>query len=268
MKKYLLFIVIVLLFYSYGCDFLNSEKYSNDNLQSTNSISEDELFVIDQNETYYKSKDLILWAEINGLFTSLNYFTLDSENKDLRIYDNIYLYKDDYFYMLSNDNKDWFAGLNANVSDELVKKELAEGEDYSIIVQKDGIYKIMFNIQTKQFDIEYKNQIDFPKYLSIRNCEVCQFIDNKPVYTPMVINPNNNDELMLSNYTLTLDKALYFFSISHTSNYKINISNESVNIIAYANKKRQGVKSLISANVNIYLNTKTYEIRVEIIGEN
>lgn len=74
MKKYLLFIVIVLLFYSYGCDFLNSEKYSNDNLQSTNSISEDELFVIDQNEIYYKSKNLILWAEINGLFTSFELF--------------------------------------------------------------------------------------------------------------------------------------------------------------------------------------------------
>lgn len=262
MKKILLIFALIITFSLSSCDlFTTSNKYNNDNLSEV-TPNEDKLFVVDDSLNYYESNDITLWAEINGHYISLDYFTLDSNNNNIRVYDNIYLYTDDYFYMISNDNVDWFADLKEET--QYAAKELAEGEDYSIIIKRDGIYKIEFDLETKKFNVVFKEEIESAKYIKINGCEICQFINDKATYTKMIANPNNNDELMLLNYEINNGKSIYFYSIIHTSNYKIFINDDTLNIIAkYANKKRQGANILVDGPINIYLNTKTYAVRIE-----
>lgn len=115
MKKGLILWVLVMLICLVGCDMIgwtnDTNRYNNDNLVSKIPNAEEEIFIVDATNTYYESLDVTLWAKINGFYTSIKYFTLDDVNKNLRIYDDVYLYENDYFYMISNDNVDWFADL-------------------------------------------------------------------------------------------------------------------------------------------------------------
>lgn len=267
MKKGLILGIIVMLICLVGCDMISgtndNNKYNNDNLVSKIPNAEEEIFIVDSTNTYYESLDVTLWAEINGFYTSIKYFTLDDVNKNLRIYDDVYLYENDYFYMISNDNIDWFADLETSVDTIYAEKELEEDEDYSIVIKKSGIYKIIFDLETKKFNLEYKRKIDTPKYVRIKNCEVCQFINSKAQYFKMEINPDNSNELMLLKYNVKANDVLYFFNITHISNYKIILSEEMLDTVAaYANKKRQGIRLTVDGTINIYLNTDTYEVRI------
>lgn len=267
MKRYTILIFIILLLLT-GCNIFNQNnsenKYNNNNLNASSPVQGEDLFIVDNTKTYYQSNDLNLNVEINGFYTIIKYFTIDETDKNIRIYDNIYLYENDYFYMLSEDLKDWYADLSENVSDIYAVKEIEEGEDYSILIKKEGIYRIIFDLETKQFDLIYLDEIKEAKYIKIKNCEVCQFIDKKANYTKMETNPNNSKELMLLNYTVNNNTTLYFFNLIHVSNYKIHLNAESLNTIAkYANRKRQGITLLIDGSINIYLNTETYEVRIE-----
>ena len=267
MKKTLTMFVFIILLSLTSCNMFSSnqgDKYNNEDLVSKIPL-EEELFVIDQNQKYYESKDLTLWAEINGFYTSIKYFTLDSKNESLRVYDNVYLYEGDYFYMISNDLTDWFADLDETTNPEFVEKEISEGEDYSINILKSGIYKITFDLESKKFSLEFISEIDSPKYVKIKNCEVCEFIASTANYTRMDVNPNNNKELMLCDYKIESGDVLYFFNISHSSNYKVILNDErSKELVSYANKKRQGIKFKTDGTVDIYLNIETYEVRIEL----
>ena len=268
MKQYL-FLILLLVFTLSSCSLFRpgglENKYTNDNLIQGNPIEGDDLAFVDKSLTYYESKDISLSIEINGLYTVINYFTIDAANPNHRIYDNMYLYPDDYFYMISNDYRDWYADLDESVSEEYAVKEIEEGEDYSIVIKKEGIYKIIFDLDTKKFNLEYKSEIDEPKYIKIKNCEILEFIDAKPTYTKMEVNPNNPDELMIKNYTVVENRTIYFLSVTHVSEYKIFLNEENLNLTAkYANKKRQGIKMLITGTIDLYLNTLTYEVRIDI----
>ena len=81
----------------------------------------------------------------------------------------------------------------------------------------------------------------------------------------MEVNPNNPDELMIKNYTVVENRTIYFLSVTHVSEYKIFLNEENLNLTAkYANKKRQGIKMLITGTIDLYLNTLTYEVRIDI----
>ena len=43
-------------------------------------------------------------------------------------------------------------------------------EDYAIVIQKSGMYKV-------SFDLEFKSKIEGAKYIRIKIFEICQFID-------------------------------------------------------------------------------------------
>ena len=80
-------------------------------------------------------------------------------------------------------------------------------------------------------------------------------------------NLNNNKELMFLNYNVKSGDVLYFNNMSHTSNYKIILNDDNLNFIAvYANKKRQGIKTVIGGVINIYLNIDTYDVRIELVN--
>ena len=268
MKKYIVLILILMMSLT-SCSLFEpgnlNNNYNNDNLTIGSPIEGNDLISVDNNVSYYESTDISLSIEINGLYTVIRYFTIDEEHKNLRIYDNMYLYPGDYFYMLSNDYRNWYADLDENVSEEYAVKEIEEGEDYSIVIKKEGIYKIIFDLDTKKFNLEYKSEIDQPKYLKIKNCEILEFIDSKATYKKMEVNPNNPYELMIKNYNVVENRTIYFLSVTHVSKYKIFLNEENLNLTAkYANKNRQGIKMLISGTIDLYLNTLTYEVRIDV----
>lgn len=98
---------------------------------------ETENFVVDKDKTYYTSAGISLWMEVNGEYLKMDYFTLDG-NK--RIYDNLYFYKDDYFYMVTDDAKYLYASLSGSESSEYAEVEKQDGEDVQINIKKQGIY--------------------------------------------------------------------------------------------------------------------------------
>ena len=59
-----------------------------------------EHFVVEDGTTYYTSSGFSLWMEVNGDFREMKYFSIDG---DKRVYDNVYLYVDDYFYIVTDD---------------------------------------------------------------------------------------------------------------------------------------------------------------------
>ena len=201
-------------------------------------------------------------CEVNGYYTVIKYFTLDESNSDLRVYDNMYFYKDDYFFFLSNDMRDWYADIDEN---QYVEKELAEGEDYHINFLSDGVYRITFDIKTKKCDVIFLKEIETPKYFTIQNCEIRRFINSREmVHVRMDVNPDNEKELMYKNYPSEIGYFLYFVSVSHVSTYKITIDESSYNVtVKYGNSKRTNFKTLVSVSLNIFLNTETYVVRVE-----
>ena len=109
MKKKFLFLVLTLLVVIsgislVGCDMGTGDpgipNYNADIQVIAPENIDIEHFVPNEDETYYTSSGLSLWMEVNGEFLKVNYFSLDGSK---RVYDNLYLYEEDYFYMLSDD---------------------------------------------------------------------------------------------------------------------------------------------------------------------
>ena len=222
-----------------------------------------DLIEVDESATYYESKDITMWLEVSGFYTSAKYFTLDEENENLRVYDNMYFYKDDYFFFLSNDMRDWYADMNTET--EYAVKELAEGEDYHIKFLSDGIYRVTFDLTTKKCDVTFKSQIETPKYFTIKNSQIVRYANSRAmVEVKMETNPDNPKELRYLNYQAEVGYVLYFMNSVHTSTYKITLDEASLNVTAkYGNSKRSNIRTLVGGSLNIYLNIETYIVRVE-----
>lgn len=217
-----------------------------------------EHFVPKEDETYYTSSRLSLWMEVNGEFLKVNYFSLDGSK---RVYDNLYLYEDDYFYMLSDDMRGWYATLSDSNDSEYAEEELAEGDEYSINIIKEGIYTVVFDTETLKFDLVYKSEITTPVYYTIKNCSI---YSEATSWVEMSVNPANADEFVINNFSVTAGKSISFYNNLHTSNYKVTLE-ESVN-----NKIASVRKTIVTVNVggnyNIYINRKTYVVRMELLN--
>ena len=161
-----------------------------------------EHFVAEENTTYYTSEGLSLWMEVNGEFLEVNYFSLDGSK---RVYDNLYLYKDDYFFMLTGNNTDMYATLSDSSDSEYAEEEFAEGEEYAINIIKAGIYTVVFDTETLKFDLVYKSEITTPVYYTIKNCSIYTVATS---WVEMSVNPNNADEFMIRNFNVEANKLI------------------------------------------------------------
>ena len=166
-----------------------------------------ENFVAEEDKTYYTSAELSLSMEVNGAFLVMDYFYLDG-NK--RVYDNLYLYEDDYFVMVADDMVGWYASLSDPSDLEFAEEEKQAGEDVQINVKKSGVYKLIFDTDTLKFDMEYKSEIETPLYYTIKNCSIYSV---KTDWVEMSVNPENADEFMISNFSVEANKLISFFNM-------------------------------------------------------
>ncbi len=217
-----------------------------------------EHFAVEEDTTYYTSPGFYLSLEVNGEFMVMNYFSIEG---DKRVYDNLYLYEDDYFYIVTDDYKDLYASLGDSADLEYAEEEKEQGYDIQINVKKAGIYKLTFDVKTLKFDMEYKSEITTPVYYTIKNCSIYSVATS---WVEMSVNPDNNDEFVINNFSVEPGKIIGFYNNLHVSNYKVTLD-ESVN-----NKLASVRKTIVTVNVggnyDIYINRKTYVVRMELLN--
>ncbi|MBQ9103626.1 MAG: hypothetical protein IJY57_00885 [Clostridia bacterium] len=215
-----------------------------------------EHFEPQENTTYYTSQGFSLMASVNGAFLEIDYFSLDG-NK--RVYDNLYFYSEDYIYAVSSDLKYLYAGLS-DVNDlAYAEEEKQSGEEVQINFKKQGVYKVIFDVDTHKFDLEYKREITNPVYYTIKDCS---FYTLRTSWVEMSVNPNNSNEFMLSNFVLQNEELIGFFSNLHISNYKITLDESCKN--KYCSGEGILTWMSVGGTYNIYINKKTYKVRLEL----
>ena len=216
-----------------------------------------EHFTKEENVTYYTSDALSLWMSVRGAFLEMPYFSLDG-NK--RVYDNLYFYERDYFYMLSGDLKDFYAALKDSVDSEYAEVEKSQGEDAQVNINKSGIYTLVFDTDTLLFDMQYKAEITQPVYYTIKNCDILVGED----FIPLTVNPENEDEFVLSNIALSAGEAFCFLSHIHTSHYRVTLDETCKD--KYASGEGLVLWANFGGNYNLYINAKTYVVRAELLN--
>jgi len=213
-------------------------------------------------ETYYLSDYISFIMEVRGYYQINVPFTLDNNNENLRIYDNMYFYEGDSFQLMSSDyNYIWATLKNENT--EYLAPLREQGEDIQVDVKKSGVYKIILDIKTMIMDFEYKSAIDTPYYYPFKSCDIGTLVNEQIVYSTMGVNPNNSDEFMISDYQAETGKLYSFYSgLSHTSNYKLTVAEDSKQYISPTQFETSVVFN-ISGKYNIFVNKMTYQVRVE-----
>ena len=212
----------------------------------------------DKDETYYTSPGLSLMVEVNGAFFEMEYFTLD---KNLRVYDDIYLYEGDYFYMITADYDDIYASLSDPSDASYAEEEREQGYDIQINVTKAGIYKLIFNVDTLKFDMEYKAEIDTPRYYTIKNCQV---YTTATEWVDMSASSENPDEFVIKNFNIGAGEYISFHSTSHTSLYKITLDGDTDGRLA--SYVYPSVTVYFGGRYDIYINSKTYVVRLVLLN--
>ncbi len=213
-------------------------------------------------ETYYMSDYISFIMEVRGYYQSNIPFTLDKDNENLRIYDNMYFYEGDFFQLMSSDYRHIWATLK-NENTEYLTPLREQGEDIRVDVKKSGVYKIVLDIKTMIMDFEYKNAIKTPYYYPFKSCDIGTLVDEHIVYSSLGVNPNNSDEFMISDYQVKTGKLYSFYSGEpHTSNYKLTVTEDSKNYIS-STQFETSVVFNVNGKFNIYVNKMTYQIRVE-----
>ena len=217
---------------------------------------------VENQEGLYTDSTLIFCAEIRGSYKANRPFTLDAQNENLRVWDNIYLYEYDYFQMIVDESTDIFYSVNdedleyVDIDDRRPQATVKEG--------KSGIYKITFDLSTKIFDLQFKSEITNPVYEKMDGCDVYSL---QSEFTPMVVNPNNSEEFMIANYSIESGTLISFYNHGevHLSNYKVIL--DSANQGKYATALEDGDKHVsfaIGGVYNLYVNPTTYALRVEL----
>lgn len=150
-KTFLCFIATLLILISgislVGCDMGTGTPAIPDYNADVQVVEPENIdvenFIAEEDTTYYTSPGFSLWMEVNGAFMEMDYFSLDG---DKRVYDNLYFYVDDYFYIVTDDYKDLYASLGDSADLEYAEEEKEQGYDIQINVKKAGIYKLTFDV--------------------------------------------------------------------------------------------------------------------------
>lgn len=251
------FLVIALVLFAIPCLFagcFGDGKVANNTTDLVAQSTTNE-----EGKTYYTCKRLSLVTEINGSYSVGRPFVLDEENEWNRVYDNVYLYQGDYFYMDRTNSWEIYCTLSDPNDDEYVEIAKEGDVDIRINVKKQGIYRIVFNISTVSFDLEFKSEITTPVYEEIKGCDIYS------VATKWVQMQKTGDEFVVNNFSVASDKFISFYSHNvHTSNYKVTLAegfeNDYAKIIG--EKPDDLVYMKVGGTYNIYINAKTYVVRI------
>lgn len=262
-KGFLLFCSLILA----SCDF-SGGNISNDTTISINNSIDLEVYTPNSNlesdeNTYYISKQLVLVTSINGSFKVDRPFTLDENDENKRIYDNLYFYEKDYFWMDVRDSfdlNDMFYELSDPTDTQYVDVNSEAGR-LDIKKGQSGIYKVIFDISTLKFDLEFKSEIVTPVYETIENCSL---YTTSTHWVEMKINSANEDEFILENFSVASKTRISFFSNIHTSNYKITVDENYKD--KWISQSQNDAIINIGGNYNIYINAKTYVVRADLLN--
>ena len=253
MKKVLALVLVISIITLTGCDLVN---FSSDTFDNENIIA------VQGQEGYYIDDKLSFCAEIRGSYKSDRAFTLDQENENLRVWDNFYLYEYDYFQMVASGSSNIYYSVTdksleyVDIEDQFAKATVKLG--------KSGVYKITFDLSTKLFDLEFKSEITTPVYEKMNGCAVYSL---KSDFTKMTVNPNNDEELMVKNYSIDAGAITSFYNAEspRLSNYKV-ILDESVQgkCASALEDGAKHVSFMVGGVYNLYINPTTYALRVEL----
>lgn len=266
MKKKLVFftsalLVVICVMALAGCDLGSGGTQIPDFNADIQAVAPESIgtehFVAEADTTYYTSPGLSMCIEINGAFMIMDYFSLDG---DRRVYDNLYLYEGDYFYMVSDDMKYYYAALGDGTDPELAEVERQSGEDVQVNVKKTGIYKLTFDVKALKFDLEYKAEIEEPVYYTIKNCSIYSLATS---WVEMSVDPANEDRFVINNFHVESGKIIGFYNNLHVSNYKVTLDAAAEGKLASARKTDVTVN--IGGSYNIYINRKTYVVSLELV---
>ena len=276
MKKLYLSLLPLLLLTS--CNLSGSRsstpKYTNEDISPVDiNIVPSDVYLVDEEEAYYESNDICLYVEVNGSYEIIKYFTIDENNNNLRIYDNMYFYQYDYFQMMPNDEKDIniYASLSDEKDKQYVEEYRSEGVDIQIDVKVAGIYKLIFDLTTMKFDIEYKGAIDTPKYYPIQTAKIASLPNGggEVSYTQMT---EEGDKFVAKNVEFDVKTSLSFHSINYVSWYKITLGEGVENKLAFylptnqEKRKKQTIKLMVGGRYNISIDKNTYEVDLELLN--
>ena len=217
-----------------------------------------EHFTPEENVTYYTSPGLSLMAEVNGAFLEIDYFSVEGSR---RVYGDLYLYEDDYLYMITSDYRDIYASLSDPADAEYAEEEREEGYDIQLNIKRSGIYRLIFDTESLKFDLEYKAEIDKPRYYTIKNCQIFSVKTN---WVDMTESPDNPDEFVIRDYYVGKGEYISFHDRTHTSSYKTCLAEASDE--KYASYRYPTTVMNVGGRYNIYINRKTYEVRMELLN--
>lgn len=214
-------------------------------------------------ETYYLSDYISFIMEVRGYYQINVPFTLDQENENLRVYDDMYFYEGDFFQLMSKDYRYIWATLK-DESTGYLSPLREEGQDIQVDVKVSGIYKIVLDTTTMIMDFEYKSAIETPRYYPFKTCSIGTLVDGSISYSPMSVNPSNEDEFVIRDYAVTSGKLYAFYDqYSHTSMYKLTIQEDSLNYVSPSIYDTSVVFN-VDGEFHVYVNRQTYELRVEV----
>ena len=218
-----------------------------------------------EGKTYYNNDAVTLSLECSGYFTNYTYFYVDETDENVRVYDNLYFYEKDYFYFVSKDVKNLWASIEGEYDTEAVEEEKENGYDIQINVKKAGIYTLKFNLETKKVKVIYKSEITEPKYFPVEKADIYSGLDKK--YVSMTRSASNPDELEYKNLQIDASKGCAIVnSPLHGVAFRLGLE-QSCNgkVITYIGNtlRDKSFYGCIDGKINVYFNTKTYEMRAE-----
>ena len=254
-----------------SCDFFGGSSTSREEVLS--SVPESELNEEEKatGETYYKSDLFELHTTIAGYFSYGRKFFVPKDNPDLHVYDNLYLYEGDEFFVAKNKGSsrfgipdfDYCFELEDPNDMEFVNVDIDEMDktvgSLFIKEKKDGVYKVSFNIKTLRIDIDFLREIDTPRYDYIAHCDATVIHGQSMT---MKANPNNEDELMAEGMNIQMHSSLVFDN--NLGCYTRVWLDESLINQVRTFTKRELLHFSVGGVYNLYLNRRTYAVRVEL----
>lgn len=290
MKRLILFFLITLLtlifiFTFAGCDMLLGDLggtggggNNNDDPPQIDNETDLNVFVPQpedggyiEGETYYKSNSVSLVTEVNGNYSIDRPFTLDKDDESKRIYHNLYLYEGDFFQVIYYKEGDLLGQIFASLSDEgdsqYATVEYDDGGNpLQLNIIEQGVYDLILDVETMAIDMVKVSDIDTPVYETITSCEIYVHMGlSNYTYTEMAFNEETNEFYIEKE--IPRDAVVGFFSASHTSRYNITVEDEAMDKVLYWNDQSpNGYHASVGGLYKIYLNAKTYQVRVELLN--
>ncbi len=215
---------------------------------------------------YYQSKHLFLVSEIHGSYNQNHFFKVDPENDRKRIYDNVYLYEEDFFYVMYFQGEAFnsLGKVYATLSDpsdsayaEVVKTNVTN----QINVKQEGIYRLSLDIDSFSIDMERLADIEVPVYEPIKTCQLYVHGDAEKSYTTMTLDEGTGKWHVQKN--IPLGSSISFFSASGNSHYKMDLADGLLNRYAYVDGVNNRSAYLhMGGNFDIYFDAKAYVLEL------